>query len=359
MRAVVLERPGQVVVQTRPDPTPGEDEVVVRVSACGICGSDLHLFDGDIPGIAYPFVPGHEFAGEVVDVGREVTGFRVGQRVAADPSLPCGLCTPCRRGRISLCRNFGAIGGTVDGAFAEYVRVPSRNVFALPDEISDTAGALLEPLACVVHGMQVLSPAPGDSILIVGAGAIGLMLLELALHSGPARVVVVERHAERLRAAGQRGAEVHATVEDALAGEPGGFAGVIDATGAPAAIEDAFGAVAAGGTFLLFGVAPADAVVELSPYRIYRDEISVVGSMSVGHSFAPAIALMASGRLDLERLVTHTVGLDGVEGALALMRGGGALKCHVDPSRARALDSASAARQSSSCQDLVSHLLRH
>jgi 2-desacetyl-2-hydroxyethyl bacteriochlorophyllide A dehydrogenase len=331
MRAVVLERPGQVAVQTRPDPTPGDGEVVVRVSACGICGSDLHIFDGDIPGIAYPLVPGHEFAGEVVEVGREVTGFRVGQRVAADPSLPCGTCTPCRRGRISLCRNFGAIGGTVDGAFAEYVSVPSRNVFALPGGISDTAGALLEPLACVVHGMKRLSPAPGDSILIVGAGAIGLMLLELALRSGPARVVVVERHAERRQAAEDRGAAVHATVEEALAGEPEGFDRVIDATGAPAAIADAFGAVAAGGTFLLFGVAPADATVALSPYRIYRNEIVVLGSMSVGHDFAPALALAASGRLELESLVTHTVGLEKFAAALALVGSGRALKCHVDP----------------------------
>ena len=124
---------------------------------------------------------------------------------------------------------------------------------------------------------------------------------------------------------------MHATVADALAGAPDGFDRVIDATGAPAAIRDAFGAVAAGGTFLLFGVAPADALVELSPYRIYRDEITVLGSMSVGHSFAPAIALMASGRLGLESLVTHTVGLDGFEDGLSLVRGGEALKCHVDP----------------------------
>jgi 2-desacetyl-2-hydroxyethyl bacteriochlorophyllide A dehydrogenase len=301
------------------------------VHSCGICGSDLQLVDGLLPGAAYPFVPGHELAGEVVAVGGEVADVRVGQRVAVDPSLPCGTCAPCRRGRVNLCRRFGVIGATVDGGFAEYVRVPARNAYPLPDAIGDAAAALLEPLACVVHGFQRLAPAIGDAFLIVGAGAIGLMLLELALHAGAAETVVVERHAERRRVAEQRGATAHATVAEALGGGAARFDRVIDATGVPAAIEDAFTAVAPGGTLLLFGVAAADAAVALSPYRIYRDEITVLGSMSVAHAFAPAIALLAAGAIAVEHLVTHTTGLDGFADAVELLRGGTALKAQVDP----------------------------
>jgi 2-desacetyl-2-hydroxyethyl bacteriochlorophyllide A dehydrogenase len=336
MKAVVLEQPHHIEVRSLPDPTPGSDDIVVRVHACGICGSDLQLVDGLLPGAAYPFVPGHELAGDVVAVGGDVADVRVGDRVAVDPSLPCGTCAPCRRGRPHLCRRFGVIGATVDGGFAEYVRVPARNAYPLPASIGDAAAAMLEPLACVVHGFQRLSPAVGDAFLIVGAGAIGLMLLELARHAGASECVVVERHAERRRIAEARGATTHATIEEALGGGPARFDCAIDATGVPAAVEGAFTAVAPAGKLLLFGVAPADATVALSPYHIYRDEITVLGTMSVAHAFAPAIALVASGAIEVEHLVTHTAGLDGFADAVELLRQGSALKAQIDPALAGA-----------------------
>ncbi|MBB4662408.1 zinc-dependent alcohol dehydrogenase family protein [Conexibacter arvalis] len=332
MKAVVLAAPGQIEVRTLPDPAPARDQVVVRVHACGICGSDLQLVDGTLAGAAYPFVPGHELAGEVVAVGADVADLRVGDRVAADPSLPCGTCAPCRRGAVNLCRRFGVIGASVDGGFAEYVALPARNAYVLPEQVSYAAGALLEPFACVVHGFQRLAPPAGSAFLVVGAGAIGLMLLELALRTAPAEVVAVERHAERRAVAERLGARAHATVAEALATRPEGFDCVVDATGVPAAVEEAFDTVAPGGRLLLFGVARASDRVRLAPYRIYRDEITVLGSMSVGHAFAPALELVAGGAFELERLVTHTVGLEGFAEAVELLRRGEALKTHVIPS---------------------------
>ncbi len=332
MRAVVIEAPGRIAVQSVPDPEPGLNDVIVRVGACGLCGSDLRILDGKSPAVIFPVVPGHEFAGEVVEVGADVRDVRVGDRVAADPSIPCMRCAPCRRGQRNLCRNFGVIGATTAGAFAEYVRVPGQNVFLLPDALDYSLAALAEPFACVVHGIERVAPSPGDALLILGAGAIGLMLLRVALRSGAATVAVAEPHADRRQAAVRFGAtSVHASAAEACGERSDGFDCVIDATGVPAAIEDGFRAVTAGGTLLLFGVASADQVVSLSPYRIYRDEIRVLGSMSVAHAMPAAIALLASGAVELDGIVTHTFGLDGFEDVVSLLRSGTTLKAQAIP----------------------------
>lgn len=332
MRAVVVEGPERIVVQSVPDPTPGPDDVIVRVRACGLCGSDLRIVDGKSPMVTFPVVPGHELAGEVVEVGADVRDIRVGDRVAADPSIPCRRCAPCRRGQPNLCRNFGVIGATTAGAFAEYVRVPSQNAFLLPDALDDSLAALAEPFACVVHGIERVAPRPGDAMLILGAGAIGLMLLQVALRSGAATVAIAEPHPERRQAALRFGAtSVHTSAAEACGERGDGFDCVIDATGVPAAIEDGFRAVTAGGTLLLFGVAPADQVVALSPYRIYRDEIRILGSMSVAYAMPAAIALLSSAAVELGGIVTHTFGLDGFEEAVSLLRDGTTLKAQAIP----------------------------
>jgi len=332
MRAVVIEAPGQISVQTVPDPEPGPNDVIVRVGACGLCGSDLRILDGKSPIVTFPVVPGHELAGEIAEVGADVRGVRIGDRVAADPSLPCMRCAPCRRGQPNLCRDFGVIGATTAGAFAEYVRVPSQNIFLLPDALDYSLAALAEPFACVVHGIERVAPRPGHALLIVGAGAIGLMLLQVALRSGAATVAIAEPHPGRRQAAMRFGAtSVHASAAEACGERGDGFDCVIDATGVPAAIEDGLRAVAAGGTLLLFGVASADEVVAMSPYRIYRDEIRILGSMSVAHAMPAAIALLTSGAVDLDGIVTHTFGLDGFEDAVSLLRSGTTLKAQAMP----------------------------
>ena len=176
MRAAIIDSPRNVRVGNVADPTPGENELIIRVGACGICGTDLHIAEGEFPPTPYPIVPGHEFAGEVVALrssiaqGRDQQGsaIAIGTRVAVDPSLYCGHCSFCRTGHGNLCLNWAAIGDTVDGAFAEYVRVPIANAYILPDAISYRAAALIEPTSCAVHGMHRLNPRSGDTFLIVG-----------------------------------------------------------------------------------------------------------------------------------------------------------------------------------------------
>jgi NADPH2:quinone reductase len=332
MRAAVWERPGELVVEERPDPEPGPEEIVVRVGACGMCGTDVHIAEGLFPPTEYPIVPGHEFAGEVVEVGAGVEEVEVGAQVAVDPSLFCGHCDFCRIQRGNLCRNWNAIGDTVDGAFAELVKAPARNAYELPDGATARTGALVEPLSCAVHGMRRLEPGTGDSVLVTGAGTMGLLLLQLLARGGTSSVTVVDRNERRLELASSLGATaVETDVRAAMRDHPDGFDCVVDATGVPPVIQQGFDAARRGGKLMVFGVAPEDAHVELSPFRIYNDEVTIVGSMAVLYTFVPAIELLRSGAVRTEPLLTHTFPLEAFGEALEAMRAGEGIKIQVLP----------------------------
>src|SRR5919206_273225 len=246
-------------VESVPDPAPGALEVVVRPAAVGICGTDLHIMDGEFAP-SFPIVPGHEFAGEIVAVGAQVTGYAVGDQVAVDPSLYCGHCYYCKRARGNQCENWNAIGVTVPGAAAEYVAAPMANLFRLPSHLPARDAALIEPLSCAVRGFDVLSRTMADTYLIYGSGTMGLMMLELAKRAGAGSVSVVDLNPERLETAKRLGCSAAVTSADEL-DAPRGWDVVIDCTGAEAAIRDGLGRVGPGGTFLQFGVANYDARV--------------------------------------------------------------------------------------------------
>ena len=330
MQAVVIDAPGDLSVGEFPDPSPGADEVVVAVRACGICGTDLHLMDGEFSLARYPLVPGHEFSGEVVAVGANVTGITVGAQVTADPNDYCGHCRPCREGHGNLCEAFRALGITTPGACAEFVAVPAWNVCRLPEGFDMGVAALVEPLSCAVHGYDLLRPKLGDRFLIYGAGTMGLLLTSLAGRAGAIAVTVVEPNAARRQLSLAMGASAAVGSSDEIDGDPR-FDVVIDATGAVAAIEDALGHVRRGGRYLQFGVAAAEATATFSPYRLYNDELSFVGSMAVLHSFERACDIATNLDLGLDRLVSSTLPLGSYAQALQRLRQGQGLKTQVAP----------------------------
>ncbi|MBN6036396.1 zinc-dependent alcohol dehydrogenase family protein [Amycolatopsis sp. 195334CR] len=330
MRAVVIEEPGTVTVSTVDDPAPGAGQVVVAVSACGICGTDLHIVDGEFAPTPYPIVPGHEFAGEVVALGEGVTGLAEGDLVAVDPSLFCGECHYCAIGRGNLCERWAAIGVTTNGAAAEYALAPAGNCYRLPEGVDVREAALIEPLSCAVRGFDLLPRRLGEHYLIYGAGTMGLLMLQLARVAGAGSLSVVDLNADRLSTAKALGADAVAANADDL-DRPQGWEVVIDCTGVVAAIEDALTRVRRGGTYQQFGVAPAEATASFSPFRVYNDEITIVGSMAVLHSYGRAVELMGRGAVDARTMISHSLALDEYPRALDMFRASTGRKLQVRP----------------------------
>ena len=329
MKAAMITGVGMSEVGQVPDPEPGPRDVVVEVAACGICGTDLHILQGEFAP-TLPIVPGHEFAGQIVELGRDVTGFAVGDRVAVDPSLYCNECYYCRLARNNLCENWNAIGVTEPGGAAEFTRAPAANCVRLPDGMATQDAALIEPLSCAVHGYDVLRSQLANSVLIYGCGTMGLMMLQLAKRVGAASVDVLDVNAERLETARGLGVSHAAASADDI-DRPRGWDLVIDATGNPKAIQDGLGRVGRGGTFLQFGVADYAARATIEPYRIYRNEITITGSMAVLHSYARAAALFADGVIDPAVFISHRLPLAEYPRALDLFATGTSRKILVIP----------------------------
>lgn len=342
MQAVVIERPGEIEVRELPDPEPGPGEILVAVRSCGICGTDVHIADGDLASARYPLVPGHEFAGEVVAVGPpapEVRGLaaernpvelRPGDLVAVDPTLFCGRCRACRMGRENLCERWGAVGVTVAGGCAELAAVPSWNVHRLPPGFDMSIGALIEPLSCAVHGFDLIHTRLADRFLVYGAGTMGLMLLLLAGRVGALSTTVVEPNEARRQKAADLGAS-EAVPNTADFDPDRRFDVVIDATGVIAAIEDGLRWVRPGGTFLQFGVASHAASANVSPFKIYNEEVTLVGSMAVVKSYDRACDFAIEADLGLNELVSGQYALKDYAEALERARRGDGYKLQVLP----------------------------
>ncbi len=329
MKAALVESPGKVSLTEVPDPTPGPRQVVVEVAACGLCGTDLHILQGEFAP-TLPVVPGHEFAGEVVAVGSEVTEVTAGDQVAVDPSLYCYECRYCRTGHNNLCDRWAAIGVTKAGGAAQYALAPVANCVPLPEHVRTQDAALIEPLSCAVRGFDVLRSRLAAHVLIYGSGTMGLMMLELAKRTGAASVDVLDLNPERLTTARRLGASATAARAEEL-DRPQGWDVVVDATGNAAAIQDGLGRVAKAGTFLQFGVADYATTATIEPYRIYNQEITITGSMAVLHSYERAAELFAAGVLDPEVFISDRMPLAEYPAALDRFAAGQGRKILVIP----------------------------
>lgn len=329
MRAVLLDGKGAVRVTDLPDLVPDPDEVIIAPEVVGICGTDLHLAEGDFPG-SFPVVPGHEFAGTVQAVGSGVSGFAVGDRVCVDPNVSCGACEQCLAGAVNLCSKLEPIGVTTNGACAEQVRAPATVVFHLPDDVDMATGALIEPLACVLHALERLGAGvSGKKVLIYGAGSIGLLSTVLTRADRASVVEVVEPSAVRREAAIEFGADrVFA---------PGERTGekdvdlVIEASGHPSAVADSLVRLAGRGTLLQMGVTSPAVTIDLHPYDLFDRELSIIGSQSLATAFPAAVRRMPSLSDLAARMVTHAFPLEAYGEALGAARSEVARKVHVHP----------------------------
>ncbi|WP_424767817.1 zinc-dependent alcohol dehydrogenase family protein [Paenibacillus sp. sgz302251] len=314
MKALVIEGPRKAVIKEVPYPAPKRGEVTIQVKNVGICGTDFHIFEGEFIS-PYPIIPGHEFSGVIHEVGEGVTGFIPGDRVSADPSLFCGNCQFCLTHRGNQCENWGALGNTVNGSMAEFVSVPAGNVVKLPDTMSFEEGAFIEPMACVVHGMNRLQLQVGNRVLLFGAGAMGQQLIQSIARAGASELVVVDVAQEKLDLALKHGATkgvLSRDLETALSKDnyPYGFDAVVDVTGIPAVIEKALDFVGPAGKYLQFGVTADNASIRINPFKLYNKDWTLLGSMAINHTFIPAFNWIKEGRINLNPLISKTISLE-------------------------------------------------
>ena len=333
MKAVVYPRPRELSLADLPDPVPGPGEVRVRVARSGICGTDLHLHEGEFDP-AYPLVPGHEMAGVVDQIGSAAGGdatvgdLAVGDPVAVDNATACGTCRACGRDEHLFCEAFRSQGVNAPGGAAEYVVVRADKVFPIGDLTLDEA-VLAEPTACAVHGLDTLALRPGADVAIVGAGPTGLLLAQLILHGGAGRVTVAAPTPFKLELARSYGVDrvvevdrdSPTSVTDRLAPLAGaGFDVAVDATGAPSVIAQLPGLVRHRGTVFVYGMAPEQATVSLRPYDVFRRELTVKGSFAQVNCFERALRHLRSGRVRTEGIITHRFGLEDYGRALDTLR---------------------------------------
>lgn len=334
MRAIEISAPNEWRLVDLPDPRPAPGEVVVGVAWCGICGTDQHILAGGFRA-DYPLIPGHEFTGSVVEVGPDVEGWIPGDRVAVDPNIVCGRCPYCRRGEVHLCQALTAVGVNRPGGFAERCCVPATQLHRLPPGVRFGQGALSEPLACVVHGLDRAALRAGERAVVIGTGPIGLLMVQLLRQAGAAWIGVSEPIGTRRVQALELGADAawDPRVEDSAAAVRRatkiGADVVVECVGRPEAVTAALACARRGGRVVLFGVAEREAEVPLRPYDVFLNELTLIGSYINPFTQARALDLLAGRRINTDAIISDRFPLAEFGEALATAASGKGYKVLV------------------------------
>lgn len=341
MRAQVVEAPGKMVLKEIPVPEINDNEVLVKIKYCGICGSDWSIYTGKYAAEYLPFVAGHEMFGTVAKVGKNARELKVGDRVALDICLTCGTCYFCRNGDGLLCTTFKQLGIHTDGGFAEYVKAPWQNAYKVPDSVDDLTAAFIEPLTTTTQASKKMDPKLGSSCAVIGCG-LGIIHAAFAKLRGCAPVILIGDHAARLKMALEIGAcdytinikEVADTVAEVKKLTDGhGVDNVIEAVGTSGTYMEAFNMLRRGGKLEAFGICAPDDCAPLPPFEFVLGEKKVAGSCAgFGYDWGIAIRLLEYKRIDPKPMISMIVPLEELESALHELRSNDSLiKVLVDP----------------------------
>ena len=321
MIAYQILKPGivrEILLDKQKMMNPPQGWITIRVSASGICGTDLHIFLGEYLG-DYPIVPGHEFSGDVVVIGDKVDRFQIGDRVAIEPNLSCGICDACLHNRQHFCENWQAIGVTMPGGMATHVIVPQQAAFTIGD-LSFEEAAFMEPLSCVIHGVGLIGSALGAHILLVGAGPIGMLLLRTLKNIGPVKLDIVEKNKSRRNfAATERIGQVFSDFSQVKKEH---YDIVVDATGVISVLEQCISYARPAGKILFFGVPPKGKVMTIEPFRLFNKELTIMSSYTSLRNSKQAIDLISFGRIVVKDLISHRLPLNELENGLHLVLDG-------------------------------------
>lgn len=313
MKAIKYTGLGDVTYGDIEEPTAGANEVVIRVRASGVCHTDIDVLYGRYGSSTFPMVPGHEYAGEIVSVGKGVESAKTGDKVVVDPNFHCGECRACKKGLTNLCDELGAYGVSVFGGFAEYSVVSKDNIVPMPD-MSFEVAALAEPVGCVLNGLDAIDTGSVENALIFGAGPIG-MLMALSLRTrGVSDITMADIDDSRLELAASYGLSTVNAQDMASYKHSKDF--TVDATGVPAVAERLIDYTANGGNVLFFGVCPPGETISVSPHEVFRRQIRLAGTHSLNHNIPQALATINEIGPEIERLISHRVDIKDIVGFL-------------------------------------------
>lgn len=334
MKAIEIVKPGELRIVERPIPEYKDNEVLIKVKAAGICGSDTHIYHGKNAFATYPRVVGHEFAGEVIQVGSAVNGLTVGDHVAVDPVSSCGHCYPCRIGRHNVCKSLSVMGVHRDGGYREYVAVDAKSAYKLPNNISWQIAAMIEPYTIAAQVMDRGRLTREDTVLICGAGPIGLILLQAVKMTG-ARVAVMDIIDERLHMAKAMGADlaINAKVADWVAEmmvftNNEGASLIMEATGNINVLETCIQKIAAPASRIVVLGFSTD-LVKIPQVTIMSKELEIIGTRLNNNKFPQVIEWFAKGIVQPEKILTHTFAFADIEKAFELLESGAANVCKI------------------------------
>jgi 2-desacetyl-2-hydroxyethyl bacteriochlorophyllide A dehydrogenase len=315
MECIVIQKPKDLKLSTCDIPEPGPGDILIKVMASGICGTDIHIFNGEYTG-SYPVFPGHEFAGIVEGVGKRVKRFKPGDRVAVEPNIACDNCSQCLNNRHNFCENWQAMGVTLPGGMEQFVVAPEKAVFDI-GEIPFEHGAFMEPLSCVIHGVERVSMKIGDKVAILGAGPIGNLLLQMARLQGATSISILEKNPGRGELAYEMGAD---SVFDRIEDLPeNAFDIVVDATGVLPLMARTIDFVKHGGRVLLFGVPPAGKKLEFEAFKIFEKGLTLLSSFTSLRNSFQAINLLQSKQINVKPLISHRLPLKNISKAFEMI----------------------------------------
>lgn len=324
MKSAVFYGTHDLRVEEHEMPAMGPGDVMIQVKACGVCGTDVHIYEGDqgAAKVTPPTILGHEFSGIIAGVGSDVSDYKVGDRVCIDPNCCCGSCEPCRNGVAHYCQHMVGYGTTVNGGFSEYCVVKERQVYLLGTNTSFEQGAMAEPAACCLHGIDLCGIQPGHQVVVIGGGMIGLLMVQLARLAGAAKIALVEPVEGKRESGKKLGADVcidprEQDVKTCLM-EAGmdWIHTVIECVGHPSTIEQAIDIAGNKGVVMMFGLTKPDDVISVKPFQIFQKELELKSSYINPYTQKRALDLIDSGRLDVTGMVCEVCGLEKLEDIL-------------------------------------------
>ena len=294
-----------------------KSELLIKVAYCGVCGTDKHIYEGNATS-SIPVILGHEYSGTITEKGSKNTKFDIGDKVAIDPNIYCGCCKYCRIGKINFCENLKALGVTLDGGFAEYSIIPVSQAYLIPNDFDLSIAAFAEPLSCCLRGIEHAAISPGNSVVIIGGGPIGLLMIQLVKNAGASRIILIEPDAHKQKLGIELGADYYLSpVEENISEKINELTDsqidvVIECVGNKNTVDQAINLAGKGGKVVIFGLAPKDQHITLNLQYLFKNELKIFNSFLNPFTIKPAIDLLIHNRINVQQLITKQVSLKNI-----------------------------------------------